>query len=127
MATSPFFPDVIEAWKAAPIIEGNQIPSHEFLDASSKFILIFSEQEYFFIFRCVHTHVAHCCILLTDRLGTVFSPVKSDIGNNIEQLKKASSQNADKKTLQKLVLAEKAAGKHKSSSSAASSLLWYSR
>ena len=66
--------------------------------------------------------------LFPDRLGTVFSPVKSDIGGNIAKLKKAVSQNANKAiTLQKLVLDEKAAGKHKDSNSSATSLLWFQR
>jgi hypothetical protein len=37
----PFFPEVTLAWKAAGLINGKEIPVAEFLDASSKFIMIF--------------------------------------------------------------------------------------
>jgi hypothetical protein len=39
--TTPFFPEVIQAWKAAAFIDGNEIPLSEFLVASSKFIIVF--------------------------------------------------------------------------------------
>ena len=38
---SPFFPDVIIAWKAVPSIDGIEIPANEFLEAAQKFIPIF--------------------------------------------------------------------------------------
>jgi hypothetical protein len=41
--STPFFPDVIVAWKAAAFVDGNQIPANELLEAASKFILIFGK------------------------------------------------------------------------------------
>jgi hypothetical protein len=64
---------------------------------------------------------------IVDRLGSVFAPVKSDIGGNIQKLKKALEKNADKRSIQMLIVAEKAAGKHKDATAASSALLWFSR
>ena len=44
MVVSPFFPEVIVAWKAATIIYGSDIPAKQFLDAATKFVPIFGEQ-----------------------------------------------------------------------------------
>jgi hypothetical protein len=38
---SPFFPEVIAAWKATPFIDGTEIPAKEFLDAAQMFLPIF--------------------------------------------------------------------------------------
>jgi hypothetical protein len=61
-----------------------------------------------------------------DRLGKVFFPVKSDVGGNVDKLKKALAA-APAETLQALILAEKATGKHKDKNSAACALLWFKR
>ena len=68
------------------------------------------------------------CVLCgrADRLGKVFFPVKSDVGGNVDKLKKALAA-APAETLQALILAEKATGKHKDKNSAACALLWFKR
>ena len=120
-ASGPFFPDVTLAWRAATFIEGDEIPATEFLDAASKFIPIFgnyvSRDGKFFSTNILYQ---------LDRLGSVFAPVKSDIGGNILKLKKSSSQHPDKRSIQSLIISEKAAGKH-DSNGPSSALLWFSR
>ena len=50
---SPFFPDVIIAWKAAPFIDGTEIPANEFLEAAQKFLPIFGLYGYAYKFEMV--------------------------------------------------------------------------
>uniref|UniRef100_A0A7S0N890 Glycolipid transfer protein domain-containing protein n=1 Tax=Cryptomonas curvata TaxID=233186 RepID=A0A7S0N890_9CRYP len=100
---SPFFPEVIAAWQAARPNADGEIPADLFLEAASKFVPIF------------------------DRLGTIFTPVKSDVGGNVEKLKKSRANNAAATTLQQLIRAEKAAGTHKDKNGASTALLWFKR
>ena len=60
--SSPFFPEVILAWKTASFIEGSQIPANEFLDAASKFVPIFGR---FFTHRDSSMRVLNVCIRST--------------------------------------------------------------
>ncbi len=53
--------------------------------------------------------------------------MKSDVGGNVEKLKKARVQNPTATTLQQLVRAEKAAGTHKDKNGASTALLWFKR
>ncbi len=65
--------------------------------------------------------------MISDRLGTIFTPVKSDVNGNVEKLKKARQQNPSATTLQQLILAEKKAGTHKDKNGASTALLWFKR
>ena len=122
--SSAFFPDVTLAWRAATFIDGDEIPVAEFLNAASKFLPIFGTLLCASEAMVKATSDIPCA---PDRLGAVFSPVKGDIGGNISKLQKASSQYPDKRTIQKLVLAEKQAGKQKDSNGASLALLWFAR
>eukprot|EP00286_Rhodomonas_abbreviata_P025377 CAMPEP_0181297502 /NCGR_PEP_ID=MMETSP1101-20121128/5274_1 /TAXON_ID=46948 /ORGANISM="Rhodomonas abbreviata, Strain Caron Lab Isolate" /LENGTH=199 /DNA_ID=CAMNT_0023402443 /DNA_START=231 /DNA_END=830 /DNA_ORIENTATION=- len=61
-----------------------------------------------------------------DRMGSVFFPVKSDVGGNVKKLKDALAA-APADSLQALLRNEKAAGKHKNKEAAAIALLWLKR
>ena len=102
MSHEPFLPPVTAAWQAAPLVNG-EIPAAAFLEAAAKFVPSF------------------------DRLGTIFSPVKSDVGGNVKKLNEALAAHPGHSTLHQLVLAEKAAGKHKDKNGAATALLWFKR
>jgi len=95
------FVKVTAAWTAAKI-ENDEIPAKEFLEAAQKFVPIF------------------------DRLGKVFYPVKADVGGNVDKLLKALAASPAP-SLQQLINAEKAAGKHTDKNSAACALLWFKR
>mmetsp|Transcript_1478 Transcript_1478/g.3990 ORF Transcript_1478/g.3990 Transcript_1478/m.3990 type:complete len:103 (+) Transcript_1478:83-391(+) len=98
-----FFPEVTASWKlAADKIVDNKVPAVEFLKAAEEFVPIF------------------------DRLGTIFTPVKADVGGNVKKLKDAHAANPVA-TIHELVIAEKAEGKHKLKTSASVALLWFKR
>jgi len=99
--SAAFFPPVTEAWKKAQVKDGD-VPCTAFLEAAEAFIPLF------------------------DRLGTVFSPVKSDVGGNVTKLKAAHAKNPTA-SLNKLILDEVAAGKTKDKTSASIALLWFKR
>jgi len=65
-------------------------------------------------------------LVSADRLGAVFFPVKSDVGGNVEKLKKALAA-APADTLQELLKNEKAAKKHTAKEAASLALLWLKR
>ena len=64
---------------------------------------------------------------LTDRLGPVFGPVKSDVGGNIDKLRKQCVLYPDVRTIQQLVLNERKHSTRIDPNGAASALLWYNR
>jgi hypothetical protein len=53
--------------------------------------------------------------------------VKSDVGGNVEKLKKAKAKNPEAASLQDLIRAEKKAGTHKDKNGASTALLWFKR
>jgi hypothetical protein len=71
--------------------------------------------------------ISFLSLAIADRLGTIFTPVKSDVGGNVEKLKKARASNPAATTLQQLIRAEKAAGAHKDKNGASTALLWFKR
>jgi hypothetical protein len=77
------------------------------------------------ISKCGLCNVLIVCF--SDRLGVSRSPVKSEIGSNISKLQSASSQYPDERTLQKLVIADKAARKQRDTKGPSAALLGYYR
>mmetsp|Transcript_5682 Transcript_5682/g.10875 ORF Transcript_5682/g.10875 Transcript_5682/m.10875 type:complete len:199 (-) Transcript_5682:304-900(-) len=98
--SNDFFPPVNTKWEALPM--DGDTPSTAFIEAVDAFVPIF------------------------DRLGAVFFPVKSDVGGNVEKLKKALAA-APADTLQELLKNEKAAKKHTAKEAASLALLWLKR
>jgi hypothetical protein len=123
MAVTPFFPDVILAWKASSILYGHELPAQEFLAAAKIFVPIFGKNGF-----VLGTHFFEFLFCLSaDRLGPVFSPVKGDVGGNIDKLLKQYMTHPDKRTVQQLVLHEREMSPRIDPNGAASALLWYSR